>query len=149
MAEEVHDDGHEESFMEEVASPLMSDGHAEPTEVQVEEHEKQVMSAQSTLNSGKEENTGKDEKIGKDEKKEADPDKRACWNCATELSIKSKFCRECGKNQEHRGCRKCGHLSHPESKYCEECGESLAVPRFIMSPGSEKEEDQKGNSNCL
>ena len=81
----------------------------------------------------------------KKEEKGAVLDKRACWNCGTELSEKSKFCRECGKNQENRGCRKCGHFSHPESKFCEECGESLTVSRFILSPGSERGsvEDQK------
>lgn len=49
---------------------------------------------------------------------------KKCTNCGAEISVKSKFCSECGSKTE-KFCKNCGTVLKANAKFCSECGEKV------------------------
>ena len=48
-----------------------------------------------------------------------------CWNCNAQIPANTRFCPECGSNQQARACPSCGTSNPSTSKFCNNCGTKL------------------------
>ena len=80
----------------------------------------------------------------KDEPKQ---EKRLCKKCGAEISIRVKFCPECGTSQVDT-CPKCKEPIHKGSKFCSNCGASLVKEKKCKKCGKVMKSTAKFCDDC-
>jgi RNA polymerase subunit RPABC4/transcription elongation factor Spt4 len=48
-----------------------------------------------------------------------------CYNCNAQIPANTKFCPECGADQQAKVCGNCQTSNMPNAKFCSNCGNAL------------------------